>query len=76
MNWKAILQTLAAAAIGGAANGATTVVTTTGKVQGTSVGIGAGVGAILSVLGLIVKSPWFQPQQLPAPVAEVPVPKQ
>jgi hypothetical protein len=60
MNWKAWLQGLAAAAIGGAAAGATQVVSTTGTVNKGTAAM-SGIGALLAALGYLIKSPLTPP---------------
>ncbi len=66
MDWKLWLKGLAAAAIGGGATGATQVVTTTGTVNKTTA-IVSGVGALVSVLAYLIKSPLTS--DAPPPVA-------
>jgi hypothetical protein len=55
MSWKAWLQGLAAAAIGGAATGAAQA-TASGTVGKPTAAV-AGIGAIATVLGYLIKSP-------------------
>ncbi len=57
MNWKLWAQGLAAAAIGGAGGGFTQAVTTNGGHINGATGICAGVGALLTAVAYILKSP-------------------
>jgi hypothetical protein len=65
MNWKLFLQSLAAAAIGGAATSVTQVVADPGHTDFTHMGPVAGVGALVGVLGFLKQSP--APPPPPAP---------
>lgn len=57
MNWKLWLKSLAAAAIGGSATTATQIMTSQQTPSLTNIGIGAGIGAIVTALAYLVKSP-------------------
>lgn len=54
MNWKIILQSMTAAALGGAASGAATVLSG-GHTKG--IGVSAAAGALAAVAGLLTPSP-------------------
>jgi ABC-type uncharacterized transport system permease subunit len=56
MNWKVWLQGLAAAVIGGAATSATHILAE-GAVQPKQIAIGAGMGALVTGLAYLMKSP-------------------
>ncbi len=68
MNWKLWLQGLAAAAVGGAGSGFTQAVTTNGGHVNTGTAICAGVGALLTTVAYVIKSP-LQRADPPAPTA-------
>jgi hypothetical protein len=57
MNFKTLLKGLASAAIGGAATTVTQILTTQSTPQLKQIGIGAGMGALVTTLAYLTKSP-------------------